>query len=106
MSSLKETLKKVIQLDKESQAKIKALETEKKHISDYRKSILKELTKTYQEATDKRFVEIQKRILKEYEDGKSAADIDALKKEKNILSQYEKNKEAWLKSLISFCLRE
>lgn len=106
MSSLKETLKRVIQLDKESQAKIKALETEKKHISDYRKAIQKELTKSYQEATDKRFVEIQKRILKEFEDGKSTADKDALKKEKYILSQYEKNKETWLESLISFCLRE
>lgn len=103
---MEEILRQVIQLDKESQAKVKHLETEKKHISEYRRSIQKELTKNYQKETDERFKEIQKRILKEFEDGKNAADKDALKKEKNILTQYEEHKEEWLKALISFCLRE
>lgn len=104
--ALEEILKQVIELDKESQAKIEQLKTEKKHISDYRRSIKKELTKTYQQQTDDAFKELQKGILNEYEAGKKAADIDASEKEKTILDQYEEHKEEWLEMLISFCLRE
>ncbi|HML99909.1 MAG TPA: hypothetical protein PKC96_01035 [Bacilli bacterium] len=97
-------VRKVIELDKEGQAQISALEKEKDELSNVLKTMRKNLADRYAAETEKKEAAIEKKIKDDFLLRQKNIDIESKEKEKNIRDAYKKSNQDWLQQLVTYCL--
>lgn len=104
--NMDDLVRKIIELDKEGQAQISALEKEKDELSNVLKTMRKNLADRYAIATEKEEAAIEKKIKDDFLLRQKNIDVESKEKEKNIRDVYKKSNQEWLQQLVAYCLGE